>query len=82
MALEIGMDLDELKEKLQELGYKELRRADHPEAKWVPIATWNGVSPYIRGAGPTATATISYFIEGDKLRVCKATEEDLFYLLR
>lgn len=82
MALAIGMDLDAVKEKLQELGYTELQPADHPEAKWMPIATWTGESPFIRGAGPTGAATISYFIEGDKLRAHKALEGDSFYLLR
>jgi len=71
------MTLTELKE---EAGKKFTKiQRDEPNAPAVSLKDWNGFSPY--AGGPTATATVTYHLEGNRVRVHKALEGDHGYIL-
>jgi hypothetical protein len=75
----MSMDFDEFKKLATELlGYTQILRI-MDVAQPVSLASWNGV-----GAGtstPYITVTVTYSIEGDRVRVRKMAEADIWYRL-
>jgi len=71
------MTLAELKEEAGKT-FRTIQR-DEPSAPAVSLEDWNGFSPY--AGGPTMTATVTYHLEGNKVRVHKTLEGDYWYTL-
>lgn len=74
------MDFDTVKKTLLQLEYKTIQ-LDVPNAPTVPIKTWTGVSAQVPGGGFGMFTRVRYFLEDGKVRVTKAGQEDLWYIL-
>lgn len=70
------MTLQELKD-VAGKQFKTIQR-DEPNAPAVSLKDWNGFSPY--AGGPTSTASVTYHLDGNKVRVQKALEGDYWYV--
>jgi len=70
--------LDELKTEIQNRGFTRVKR-DAENAKEVALKDWTGFSSHISGG---AYAMVTYYLEGNRLRVHKALQqEDHWYTL-
>jgi hypothetical protein len=71
------MTLTELKE---EAGKKFTKiQREEPNAPAVSLKDWNGFSPY--AGGPTATAAVVYYLDGNRVRVEKTLDGEYWYIL-
>ena len=72
------MTLQELKD---EAGKKFTKiQRDEPNAPAVSLKDWNGFSPY--AGAPTMLASVTYHLDGNKVRVQKALEGYYWYVLK
>jgi hypothetical protein len=73
-----SMELEKVKTTASALAYTTIK-SDEPNARPVPLATWKGFSSHVSG---TLFATVTYFLEGNKVRVHRVLDEkDHYYTL-
>jgi hypothetical protein len=69
------MRLDELKTAAKELGYL-IIKGDR-ESGWRPLTSWNGVSSGTNV--PNASVQVYYYLEGNRVRVTKALDNQEYW---
>jgi hypothetical protein len=75
---EMAADLAELKAEAMKRGYTRIKR-DVDRAPWVPLESWRGFSGSTHT--PHYTLQVEYWLEGDKVRVTRALDDQEYWYI-